>query len=159
MYKNICFTLLIITISLLNQSCCTQAGRNFMYEVIIKSSSSQPVEIEYTIDFGNKRTKNVSQFPYYEAFGYNIKCKDIIPQITIKKNDNSIIRVIMCGDKNVTVNNVDYYSLSSIYEIEKAGNTPPISSDSIMNYYKNTNNPNYMELSANEMTKTLTLNE
>jgi hypothetical protein len=158
MKANIKLLILFSTVMFLTQSCCNQAGRNYVYEVLVKSSTGNTLDIDYTVDFGETQTKTVSVFPYYEEFGYNVKCKDVIPKIVIRNKGNSRIRGIITNG-NVSLNNVDYYTLGSIIAIEKAGNIPPISSDSILNFYKNSNNPNYIELSATETTKTLTLNE
>lgn len=160
MKKHIIFFVLLTSFAIMEQSCCNQAGRSGNYEVLIKSNNNGKMDMEYTVAYKETETKSITEFPSYQSLSYIVKCKDVIPQITIHKNDNAIIRVLMIsGDRNVTVNNMDYYSLSELYEIERTGGTPPVSTDSVMIYYKNTNNSNYMELSASETSKTLSLNE
>jgi hypothetical protein len=145
----------IVFSSIFINSCC--GIRQFGYVVFIKSNTTNQINIDCTADFGKIESNIINDFPSYREINYSIKCDEVIPEIKVY-NNNSVLRVMILEVGGVVINNVGY-SLHEILQIEKAGNIPPISTDSIMNYYKNTNNPNYMELSATEMTKTLTLHK
>ena len=149
---SICFVLYFIT------GCCIQSLPPKMYSFYIKSDNNNAISINYLTERTTYVSKNYSSFPVAESSGYLPACyKKIIPKMSIS-NNNSNLRIIMIpSDYSISINGQSY-NLDNIINDEKNGITPSISSDSIFNNLKNTNNFYYYEMSNTESSKDISLN-